>query len=48
MGHFFLSTNYTLPLLNVTYFLILAQMGVSEGKPVGSWFGPNTIAQVLK
>ncbi|CAH3195912.1 unnamed protein product [Porites evermanni] len=25
-----------------------AQMGVSEGKPVGSWFGPNTIAQVLK
>ncbi|KAL9963595.1 hypothetical protein ACROYT_G027118 [Oculina patagonica] len=26
----------------------IAQMGVSEGKPVGSWFGPNTIAQVLK
>lgn len=23
-------------------------MGVSEGKPIGEWFGPNTIAQVLK
>lgn len=23
-------------------------MGVSEGKPLGEWFGPNTIAQVLK
>lgn len=23
-------------------------MGVSEGKPLGSWLGPNTIAQVLK
>lgn len=26
----------------------IAQMGASEGKPVGNWFGPNTIAQVLK
>ena len=26
----------------------IAQMGASEGKPVGTWFGPNTIAQVLK
>lgn len=26
----------------------LAQMGVSEGKDVGQWFGPNTVAQVLK
>ena len=26
----------------------LAQMGVSEGKSVGEWFGPNTVAQVLK
>lgn len=23
-------------------------MGESEGKSVGQWFGPNTIAQVLK
>ncbi|PAV55951.1 hypothetical protein WR25_06057 [Diploscapter pachys] len=26
----------------------IAQMGVSEGKAVGEWFGPNTAAQVLK
>jgi len=26
----------------------LAQMGVGEGKEVGQWFGPNTVAQVLK
>ena len=26
----------------------IAAMGVSEGKPIGSWFGPNTIAQVLR
>ncbi|XP_077965893.1 cysteine protease ATG4B-like [Styela clava] len=26
----------------------IAQMGVQEGKEVGQWFGPNTIAQVLK
>lgn len=24
------------------------QMGVSEGKAVGEWFGPNTVAQVLR
>ncbi|XP_043913144.1 cysteine protease ATG4A [Protopterus annectens] len=26
----------------------MAQMGVGEGKSVGEWFGPNTVAQVLK
>lgn len=26
----------------------IAQMGVSERKEVGEWFGPNTVAQVLK
>lgn len=26
----------------------IAQMGVSEGKAVGQWFGPNTVAQVLR
>ncbi|CAF1487513.1 unnamed protein product [Didymodactylos carnosus] len=26
----------------------IAQMGASEGKDIGHWFGPNTIAQVLK
>lgn len=26
----------------------IAQMGVQEGKNVGEWFGPNTVAQVLK
>lgn len=26
----------------------IALMGVCEGKEVGQWFGPNTIAQVLK
>uniref|UniRef100_A0A915CSF9 Cysteine protease n=1 Tax=Ditylenchus dipsaci TaxID=166011 RepID=A0A915CSF9_9BILA len=26
----------------------IAQMGVSEGKALGEWLGPNTIAQVLK
>ncbi|CAG9771796.1 unnamed protein product [Ceutorhynchus assimilis] len=26
----------------------IASMGVSEGKEIGQWFGPNTIAQVLK
>ncbi|KAG1708529.1 Cysteine protease ATG4B [Nymphon striatum] len=26
----------------------IAQMGAMEGKEVGQWFGPNTIAQVLK
>ncbi|EPY83353.1 hypothetical protein CB1_000575013 [Camelus ferus] len=25
-----------------------AQMGVGEGKSVGQWYGPNTVAQVLK
>ena len=26
----------------------IAVMGVSESIPIGKWFGPNTIAQVLK
>lgn len=26
----------------------IALMGASEGKDVGQWFGPNTVAQVLK
>lgn len=26
----------------------VALMGASEGKEVGQWFGPNTVAQVLK
>lgn len=26
----------------------IASMGVAEGKNVGQWFGPNTVAQVLK
>ncbi|KAK2154818.1 hypothetical protein LSH36_256g02042 [Paralvinella palmiformis] len=26
----------------------IANMGASEGKRIGEWFGPNTIAQVLK
>ncbi|CAF4870161.1 unnamed protein product, partial [Rotaria magnacalcarata] len=26
----------------------IVQMGDSEGKSVGQWFGPNTIAQVLR
>lgn len=26
----------------------IALMGVSEGKAVGQWFGPNTVAQVLR
>ncbi|KAI1287316.1 Cysteine protease ATG4B [Halotydeus destructor] len=26
----------------------ISQMGASEGKPVGTWFGPNTIAQALR
>mgnify|MGYP007008136497 CR=1 FL=1 len=25
-----------------------AQVGVGEGKSIGEWFGPNTVAQVLK
>lgn len=26
----------------------IALMGQSDGKPVGEWFGPNTVAQALK
>lgn len=34
---------------NATYSIHqIAQMGASEGKPVGTWFGPNTIAQAMK
>lgn len=28
--------------------LVSASMGVSEGKAIGEWFGPNTVAQVLR
>lgn len=35
--------NVALVFLNAT-----AQMGVGEGKPIGQWYGPNTVAQVLK
>nr|XP_055069842.1 cysteine protease ATG4B isoform X1 [Misgurnus anguillicaudatus] len=33
-----------------SYFSIhqIAQMGVGEGKSIGQWYGPNTVAQVLK
>ncbi|XP_033085356.1 cysteine protease ATG4B isoform X2 [Trachypithecus francoisi] len=27
---------------------LAAQMGVGEGKSIGQWYGPNTVAQVLK
>ncbi|XP_010836862.1 PREDICTED: cysteine protease ATG4A-like, partial [Bison bison bison] len=27
---------------------LCTQMGVGEGKSIGEWFGPNTVAQVLK
>ena len=27
---------------------VSANMGASDGKPIGQWFGPNTIAQALK
>ena len=30
------------------FCFLSASMGESEGKAVGQWFGPNTIAQVLK
>jgi len=26
----------------------IAQMGVGEGKQIGQWFGPNTVAQVIR
>ncbi|PIN97233.1 hypothetical protein AB205_0195260 [Aquarana catesbeiana] len=26
----------------------IAQMGVGEGKYIGQWYGPNTVAQVLR
>lgn len=39
---------YWQSLFNMTCFFLTASMGVSEGKSVGSWFGPNTVAQVLK
>lgn len=39
---------YLQSLFYMTCFFLTASMGVSEGKPVGSWFGPNTVAQVLK
>ena len=35
-------------LFNDGIFLTKASMGATEGKSVGEWFGPNTIAHVLK
>lgn len=32
----------------VFFHIKTAQMGVGEGKSIGEWFGPNTVAQVLK
>jgi cysteine protease ATG4 len=29
-------------------FFTLAHMGISEGKQIGEWLGPNTMSQVLK
>ena len=26
----------------------MAQLGVDEGKAIGEWYGPNTVAHVLK
>ena len=49
------SIYYIIHHFHVTFFIFdyhfvvfSAQMGVSEGKSVGEWFGPNTVAQVLK
>ena len=36
------------PLCKHSSLLISASMGESEGKAIGQWFGPNTVAQVLK
>lgn len=38
------------PFANMLIFFHIktAQMGVGEGKSIGEWFGPNTVAQVLK
>lgn len=39
----------TVTSLSVLFSLsVTAQMGVGEGKSIGEWFGPNTVAQVLK
>lgn len=27
---------------------IMSQLGVDEGKPIGEWYGPNTVAQVIR
>ncbi|XP_071537688.1 cysteine protease ATG4B isoform X3 [Panulirus ornatus] len=27
---------------------IISQLGVDEGKPIGEWYGPNTVAQVMR
>lgn len=46
-----IDTGLTQAVKNLRYivsFVIAAQMGVGEGKPIGQWYGPNTVAQVLK
>ncbi|KAK3853654.1 hypothetical protein Pcinc_039814 [Petrolisthes cinctipes] len=27
---------------------VISQLGVDEGKPIGEWYGPNTVAQVMR
>lgn len=27
---------------------IMSQLGVDEGKQIGEWYGPNTVAQVIR
>ncbi|CAJ0944995.1 unnamed protein product, partial [Ranitomeya imitator] len=46
----YLQIKYNFVLFFSLYFLDnkSAQMGVGEGKSIGEWFGPNTVAQVLK
>lgn len=34
--------------MSLTALFPAAQMGVGEGKSIGQWYGPNTVAQVLK
>jgi cysteine protease ATG4 len=49
-------SSYSIHQIGMSYILrnkkiqidLLVQMGHSEGKEIGQWFGPNTIAQVLR
>jgi len=46
--HIFTSLNSFTSIQCFLCKLCAASMGVSEGKSVGEWFGPNTVAQVLR